>query len=73
MAQITTRLPDELVAELESAAKSMKRSRADIVRQALEHYLEDFEDLELALERMRDPTDAVLDWEQVKRDLLAAD
>ena len=73
MAQITTRLPDELVEELESAAKSLKRSRAEIVRQAIEHYLEDFEDLGLALERMRDPTDAVLDWEQVKRDLLAAD
>ena len=73
MAQITTRLPDDLVEELESAAKSLKRSRAEIVRQAIEHYLEDFEDLELALDRMRDPTDAVLDWEQVKRDLLAAD
>ncbi len=73
MAQISTRLPDELVQELEQAAKTMNRSRAEVVRQAIEHYLDDFEDLELAVQRLRDPTDAVLDWEQVKRDLLAAD
>ena len=73
MAQISTRLPDELVQELEQAAKSMNRSRAEVVRQAIEHYLDDFEDLELAVQRLRDPADAVLDWEQVKRDLLAAD
>lgn len=73
MAQITTRLPDELVHELEQAARALKRSRAEVVRQAIEHYLDDFEDLGHAVERLRDPTDAVLDWEQVKRDLLAAD
>ncbi|RLA37890.1 MAG: CopG family transcriptional regulator [Gammaproteobacteria bacterium] len=73
MAQISTRLPDELVQELEQAAKTLNRSRAEVVRQAIEHYLDDFEDLELAMQRLRDPTDAVLDWEQVKRDLLATD
>ena len=73
MAQISTRLPDELVQELEQAAKTLNRSRAEVVRQAIEHYLDDFEDLELAMQRLRDPSDAVLDWEQVKRDLLATD
>ena len=73
MAQISTRLPDELVQELEQAAKTLNRSRAEVVRQAIEHYLDDFEDLELTMQRLRDPADAVLDWEQVKRDLLAAD
>lgn len=61
MNQITARVPDNLIEALDAAAKELKRSRADIVRQALERYLEDFDDLTVALERLRDPTDPVLD------------
>ena len=73
MTQITARVPDELVEALDAAAAALKRSRADVVRQALERYLEDFDDLSVALERMRDPSDPVLDWDDVKRDLLGSD
>lgn len=73
MVQITARLPDELVAALDNAARGLNRSRADIVRQAIERYLEDFDDLSIAIERLRDPNDAVLDWDQVKVDLLGTD
>ena len=73
MSQITARVPDELVEALDAAAAELKRSRADIIRQALERYLEDYDDLEVALERLRDPADPVLDWDQVRRDLLASD
>ena len=51
----------------------LKRSRADVVRQALERYLEDFDDLSVAMERMRDPSDPVLDWDEVRRELLGSD
>ena len=70
MAQITARLPDAVVASLDAAAGQLNRSRAEIVRQAIERYLEDFEDLSMAIERLRDPNDPVLDWDQVKRELL---
>ena len=70
MSQITARVPDELVAALDTAAATLKRSRAEIVRQALERYLEDFDDLGVALERLRDPADPVLDWDQVRHELL---
>ena len=70
MSQITARLPDELVLSLDNAATMLHRTRADVVRQAIEYYLEDFEDLNLALQALRDPADAVLDWESVKNDLL---
>ena len=73
MTQITSRLPDEVVALLDRAAKTLHRSRAEMVRKAIEYYLEDFEDLNLALERLQDPADPVLDWEDVRRELLAAD
>ncbi len=33
----------------------------------VERYLEDFDDLSVALERLRDPADPVLDWDRVRR------
>ena len=73
MSQITARLPDDLVDALDAAAKELKRTRAEIIRQAVERYLEDFDDLSVAVERLRDPNDPVLDWEEVKLELLRSD
>ena len=70
MSQITARLPDELVLSLDNAAAELRRTRAEVVRQAIEYYLEDFEDLNLALQALRDPADAALDWDAVKNELL---
>jgi len=73
MTQITARLPDSVVDELDLAASQLRRSRADIVRQAVENYLEDFDDLSVAIGRLCDPSDPVLDWDQVRRELLDSD
>ena len=73
MIQVTARVPDGVVETLDAAAAELKRSRADVIRQALERYVEDYLDVGIALERLRDPTDPVLDWDDVKRELLAAD
>ena len=70
MSQITARLPGDLVYALDVAAKELKRTRAEIIRQAIERYLEDFDDLSVAIERLRDPTDPVLDWDDVNHELL---
>ena len=71
--QITARLPDSAVEALDRAADSLRRSRAEVIRQAVEHYLEDFDDLSVAIDRLRDPNDPVLDWDTVRRDLLDSD
>ena len=73
MGQITARLPDAVVDALDAAATRLHRSRAEIVRQAIERYLEDFDDLSVAVERLCDPSDPVLDWDQVRRELLDTD
>lgn len=73
MMQVTARVPDSVIVTLDAAAAELKRSRADVIRQALERYVEDYLDVDIALERLRDPTDPVLDWDDVKRELLAAD
>ena len=73
MAQITARIPDEVIEALDAAAAALNRSRAEVIRQALESYLEDFDDLTVALERLQDPSDPVLDWDEVRRELLNPD
>ncbi len=73
MTQITARLPNAVVDALDEAASRLKRSRAEIIRQAIERYLEEFDDLSVAVERLRDPNDPVLDWDQVRREFLDTD
>ena len=45
----------------------------DIVRQAIELYLEDYVDLPAAVDTLKDPSDGVLDWEEVRSALLDSD
>ncbi len=73
MAQITVRLPEELVVALDGAALQLRRSRADVVRQSIEDYLDDFEDVAAAIAALPDPADPVLNWASVRRDLLGQD
>ena len=70
MSQITARISEDILRSLDNAAKSLHRSRADIIRQAIESYLEDFDDIAISLERLRDPSDETLDWDEAKRALL---
>ncbi len=73
MSQVTARLPDGLLEALDRAARELKRSRAAVIRQAIERHLEDFADISASIERLRDPSDPVLDWDDVRRELLAQD
>ena len=71
--QISARLPNTLVDNLDNAARELRRSRADVVRLAIEHYLDDFDDLAIAIDRICDPNDSVLDWDKVRGDFLNKD
>lgn len=56
---------------LDRAASILGRSRADMIRHAIEHYLEDLVDLSTGLDVLTDPADPILDWEDVRVELLA--
>lgn len=73
MTRISTQFPDTLVVALDVAAADLQRSREQIVREAVQQYLEDFSDQAVALARLRDENDPELDWEGVKRELLDND
>ena len=69
MAQIEASIPDELIEALDAAAVKLDRSRSELVRFAIETYLDELKDFELAAERLSDPSDQILDWEEVKSGL----
>ena len=73
MSQTTTLPSDETIAASDRAAASHRRTRAEIVRQASELYLEDYADLSAAIDALRDPSDEIHDWEEARSALLGSD
>ena len=73
MIQLSARIPDELAIALDAAARLNDQSTDEIVQQALERHLEDLEDVKVASERLDDPSDPTLDWDQVKSELFDSD
>ena len=73
MKRIATHLPDSLADKLNATVARLDCNRSEVVRQAIEFYLEEIDDVEEAARRLRDADDPPLDWEQVKRELFASD
>ena len=73
MNRITTQLPDSLADKLNATVARLNCNRSEVVRQAIEFYLEEIDDVEEATQRLRDAEGPPLNWEQVKRELFASD
>jgi RHH-type transcriptional regulator, rel operon repressor / antitoxin RelB len=69
MVMQTVRLPEAVAERLERLAQSTKRSKSSFVIEALELYLNEREDLETALARVREPGAEYVDHGEVKRAL----
>ena len=63
---ITVRVPDNLVNQLDELAVTLERSRAYLVKKAMEMYLSEYEDYLIALERMRDKDDNIISSQEMK-------
>lgn len=73
MVQVTAKIDDELIKSLDEAARRLGRTRAEMVRRAVEHYLADYEDLGEVIDRLRDPADREVDWDVARNELLSQD
>ena len=71
--QVTARLPGPVVEALDWVATQLRCTRAEVIRLAVEDYLDHFDDISTAIDRLRDSTDPMLDWNQVRRELLDSD
>ncbi|MFA4911678.1 MAG: ribbon-helix-helix domain-containing protein [Desulfobacteria bacterium] len=66
---ISVRLPKELSEQLESIAKETERPRSFIIQKALESYIEDYADLQVALDRLHDKTDTIVSGKELRKSL----
>ncbi len=63
---ISVRLPDAVAKKLGRIATETERSRSFVVTKAVETYLDDFADLQVALDRLRDHSDTVVSSKEMR-------
>lgn len=66
---ISIRLPKDLANQLDCIAKETERPRSFIIQKALEFYIEDFADLQIALDRLHDKRDEVISAKEMRKSL----
>ena len=66
---ISVRLPEKLVSQLDSISNETERPRSFIIQKALEFYIEDFADLQIALDRFHDKGDELVSSQEMRKSL----
>ena len=66
---ISIRLSKVLADQIDSIAKETERPRSFIIQKALESYMEDYADLQVALDRLHDKTDPVISGKELRKSL----
>ena len=69
MPAISLRLPEKLANELEKLASLTERPKSYLIRKAVETYLAEYADYQIALERFRDKHDPIFSDAEVRRQL----
>ena len=66
---MSVRLPKDLAEKLDSIARETERPRSFIIQKALESYIEDYADLQVALDRLHDKSDPVVSGKELRKSL----
>lgn len=66
---VSIRLPETLAKQLDHIAEETERPRSFHVQRALETYIEDFADVQIALDRLRDSKDPVISGRDLRKSL----
>ena len=66
---VSIRLPNVLAKELAHIADETERPRSFHIQKALESYIEDFADVQIALDRLRDQSDPVVSGREMRKSL----
>jgi len=65
----SVRIPEDIADRLARLAQATKRTKTSYIIEALERYLDECEDLEIALSRFRDPESEWVEHEDVREEL----
>ena len=67
---ISLRLDEEIANQLEDIAKTTDRSKSHLIREAIEQYVAEYADYQIALDRLNDLHDEIISSKEM-RELLA--
>jgi len=73
MASISVRLPDETARALEELAEATDRPKTFLILRALETYLEEYADYQVAIDRLRDKDDPVISSDELRQRFASTD
>ncbi len=63
---ISVRVPDNLLDELNDVSSETERSNSFHIVKAIEKYLEEFADVQIALDRLRDKDDEIISSDELR-------
>jgi len=66
---VSVRLPKDLAKRLDGIAKETERPRSFIIQKAIEAYIEDVADLQIALDRLHDTADPLITSKEMRKSL----
>lgn len=66
MTSISVRIPDKLKKALDTIAKETERSKSFHVQKAIEFYIKEQVDLQIALDRLNDTSDEVISISEMR-------
>ena len=66
---ISVRLPEDLTQALERVAEAVDRPKTFLIRKAVEAYLVEYADYQIALDRLRDKGDKIVSPAQLRKNL----
>lgn len=66
---ISIRIPEELASKLDEIARETERPKSFHVQKALEVYLNELADLQVALDRLHDTSDPVISIDDMRNEL----
>ena len=64
---ISLRLPDHLADDLEDIARETERSKSFHIQKAIELYLQERADLQIAIDRLHDSSDSVIKSQEMRK------
>ena len=66
---ISIRLSEETAKKLEKIANSIDRTKTYLIRKAIEQYLEEYVDYQIALDRLNDINDEIISSKEMRKRL----
>jgi RHH-type rel operon transcriptional repressor/antitoxin RelB len=66
---ISVRIRDDLASKLSEISKETERPKSFHIQKAIETYLSEIADLQIALDRLHDPSDPIVSLEKIRKNI----